>query len=56
MSNQDAVVIVKGYADIIASMAGHQVSEEAIYVVWDGLLDLAKSLTEEQPKDGLSEF
>ena len=49
MSKQDAAVMIKGYADLIATMAhsGAEVTDEALYVVWNGLSDIAIGLSSE---------
>lgn len=49
MSKHDASMIVKGYADLLGSMvgAGVEPSDEALYVVYKGLLRAFDGLNEE---------
>jgi len=41
--------MIKGYADLIATMShtGAEVTDEALYVVWNGLSDIAIELNSE---------
>lgn len=49
MSKHDASTIVKGYADLLGSMVGTGIepSDEALYVVYKGLLRVSDGLNEE---------